>query len=661
MSQHVFIVMPFGEKEGINFNAIYQDLIKPALLHAGLSPFRADEETLPGDIRADMFQELLMADLVIADLSIYNPNAWYELGVRHGLRAHGVIQIRSDQAKKIPFDVCVDRTIHYHLKQGAPDPKFLKKDREQLAKIAIETLSTHSKRNPTSPVYQYLPYLKEPDWKSLRVSNADDFWQQHEQWASQIEIAKNSGKPGDIVVLADEAPTYALKLEGYRIAGNALLSLEHYKFSLEQFEKALTIDPDDLESAQKKGLLLGRLNKPIQAEQWLRRLSKKHADNAETWGLLGRIEKECWLSLWRDKNQNPKNGFKKAKRETTQLNEAILAYRQGFMVQPENFYTGINALTLAYLSNHLQEQCKNKSDLITMAGGIRWAIHCELSKEAANEYNYWARVSLADLELLVSDNRTIQKSYKYAITAARQDSFALDSSRQQLKLLQDLGFKPKKVAKAIRLFDKAINNIKKPQNWKPRKVFLFSGHMIDSPERKIARFPPQKESIAAKAILKQLKKLGAGPKDLAICGGACGGDLLFAEAALSLNLHLELRLPFGIAEFIQNSVSFAGDKWRDRFYQVKDNPDTSLLIMPDELGNLAKNSNPYERNNLWQLYSALSWGIEKVHCICLWDGKGGDGLGGTRHMHNSIKQRSGQVTILATDTLFNLKGTSINS
>lgn len=230
----------------------------------------------------------------------------------------------------------------------------------------------------------------------------------------------------------------------------------------------------------------------------------------------------------------------------------------------------------------------------------------------------------------------------------------LDSSRQQLKLLQDLSFRPTEVTAAIAVFDHAIGKLKKPNSSRPpRKVFLFSGHMIDSPNREIARFPKEKESIAADAIFDQLKVLDAGPEDLAFCGGACGGDLLFAEAALALNLQLELHLPFDVPEFLQNSVSFAGDSWRDKFYKVKENPDTSLLIMPDNLGKLPKNINPYERNNLWQLYSALSWGIEKVHCICLWNGKGGDGPGGTRHMHDSIKQRSGQVYVLDSNTLFN--------
>jgi tetratricopeptide (TPR) repeat protein len=654
MAQHVFIVMPFGEKEGINFNQIYLDLIKPALLQVGLEPFRADEEILPGDIRADMFQELLMADLVIADLSISNANAWYELGVRHGLRSHGIVQIRSGETS-IPFDVCVDRTLHYHLKKGAPDPDFIETDREALGKVALETLRSNPYRQPVSPVYQYLPYLQEPDWKSLRVKNADAFWHEHDQWANLIEVSRKNQKPGDILVLADEAPTYALKLEGYRTAGNALLNLGQFDFALEQFDKALAINPDDLGSAQKKGIVLGRLDKTAQAEQWLRALSIKHPHDAETWALLGRTEKDFWVRLWREEDKSPKDMFDDAAYESAQLKEAIQAYRQGFIEQPESYYAGINALTLAYLFKHLQEHSDNESELEAMAGGVRWATISELTKEVINQPNYWARVTLADLELLVSDMATIEKAYKYAITAARQDWFALDSSRQQLTLLQDLAFRPTEVAMAIALFDRAIAGLEKPKKeWQPRKVFLFTGHMIDAPEREVARFPKEKEPAAVDAIRNQLTALGAGPEDLALCGGTCGGDLIFAEAALELKLHLEVRIPFDIPGFLQNSVSFAGDNWQERFYQVKQNPNTTLLIMPDELGQLPENANPYERNNLWQLYSALSWGAEKVHCLCLWDGKGGDGPGGTKHMHDAVKQRSGQVHVLDTKTLFKI-------
>jgi hypothetical protein len=99
MKPHAFVAMPFGvKKDGqgheIDFNRVFMELIKPALDAAGLEAFRADEETRAGDIRTDMFQELLIADLVVADLTLDNPNVWYELGVRHALRARGVVGSR---------------------------------------------------------------------------------------------------------------------------------------------------------------------------------------------------------------------------------------------------------------------------------------------------------------------------------------------------------------------------------------------------------------------------------------------------------------------------------------------------------------------------------------------------------------------------------------
>src|SRR6516164_5733952 len=99
----------------------------------------------------------------------------------------------------------------------------------------------------------------------------------------------------------------------------------------------------------------------------------------------------------------------------------------------------------------------------------------------------------------------------------------------------------------------------------PRKVALFSGHMIDAPGREKPRFPPDKEPIAARAIAETLADLGIGPADLMICGGACGGDLLFAEAALARGARLELYIPFDEPTFLERSVDFAGGDWRARF------------------------------------------------------------------------------------------------
>ncbi|MDQ3196036.1 MAG: hypothetical protein M3Q32_06605 [Pseudomonadota bacterium] len=185
----------------------------------------------------------------------------------------------------------------------------------------------------------------------------------------------------------------------------------------------------------------------------------------------------------------------------------------------------------------------------------------------------------------------------------------------------------------------------------PRKVFLFSGHMIDAPDRAEPRFPPDKESGAAQAIAQKLDELDAGNDDLAICSGACGGDLLFAEACLERGLRLELHLPFDVPRFIEESVVFAGASWRDRFMKVCRHAHASLLVMTDETEPAASDLNPFERNNLWMLSTALQYGADKLHFICLWNRQSGDGAGGAQHMVETVKKVSGHVHILDTNLL----------
>jgi hypothetical protein len=76
-----------------------------------------------------------------------------------------------------------------------------------------------------------------------------------------------------------------------------------------------------------------------------------------------------------------------------------------------------------------------------------------------------------------------------------------------------------------------------------------------------------------------------------------------------------------------------------------------IRIMPDELGLAPMNTDPFERCNLWLLYSALAGGIDKLRFVTLWDGRGGDGPGGTAHMYDEVKKRTGRVTWLDMRTL----------
>ena len=190
------------------------------------------------------------------------------------------------------------------------------------------------------------------------------------------------------------------------------------------------------------------------------------------------------------------------------------------------------------------------------------------------------------------------------------------------------------------------------EQFNPRQVFLFSGHMIDAPGRTEPRFPAAQETVATRAISDILDRLDAGFEDLALCSGACGGDILFAEACLQRGVRLEMRLPFAIPAFLKKSITFAGEEWQTRFYRIKDNPLTTLFISTDEQLPSATNENAYVRTNLRLLDCALAWGEQKVHFICLWNRQRGDDKGGTEHMYNVVNKRTGQVHILDTNELF---------
>ncbi|HET8916547.1 MAG TPA: TRAFs-binding domain-containing protein [Candidatus Binatia bacterium] len=649
MAYHAFVAMPFGIKEQIDFNRVYGELIKPALEDAGFEVFRADEEMRAGDIRTDMFQELLMADLVVADLSIDNPNVWYELGVRHALRARGVIGIMC-RRNYMPFDVYTDRVLTYQIKDNPPgaaipDPERLEDGKKKLAEFATQTMDSWYERK-ISPVYHLLPALKEPHFKLLQVEGAKEFW----SWAMRIEVARKGNRPGDILVFAEEAPNIGLRVEAYRSAGNGLRSLGQFALALDQYEKALALAPDDLESRRQKGLLLGRLKQSDAAKEWLQNLVKEVPDDAESWALLGRVEKDSWISGWRADGKTVEQMQEDAAADDAVLQETINSYAKGFRKDPSHYYSGINAVALMHLLSHLTGKEENLEVRKEMEGGVRWAVRGALEKDSRD---YWARATLAELEGLSNKKEVVDAALKSAVAVADRDWFKLNSSREQLLLYKDLGFRPVEVQAHLEIIDRALARAIRPEaRWAPRQVFLFSGHMIDAPDRKDPRFPPDKEPIAAKAIADRLDALGAGAEDLAICSGACGGDLLFAEACLARGLRLELRIPFDEPTFLRNSVAFAPGNWTDRFYQVKGNPNTKLLVMPDELGPTPKEANPYARDNLWQLHAALSWGPDKVRFVCLWNRKGGDGPGGTGHMYETVQKYSGRVYVLDTNLLW---------
>ena len=667
MKPHAFVAMPFGTKPGhdgvpVDFNRVFAELLEPAIAAAGLTVLRADQEQRAGDIRTDMFQELLMADLVVADLTIDNPNVWYELGVRHALRSRGVVLVAGGRSPTA-FDLYTDRKLRYALKDGAPDPDTLDADRDRLTAMVRATMASWHGR-PVSPVYALMPHLREPDWREMRIGQVKAFWDLHDAWEDRIDLARKTGRIGDILVLAEEAPVTAFRAEAWIKAGEALRRAEKFDFALEQLDRGLAVEPVHRKGLQEKGICLQRLAQAgvpghsiDRARAHYREMlaltdtlgRPLYAEDAESWALLGRVEKDTWIEAWRAPDKSPVQMREDAAYEDALLRAAIENYLRGYRCEVGHYFSGINALTLMHLHAHLTGDTRYAATAASMAGAVRFAAQCD-----AHAGGYWAAVTQADLELLDGSPETVTAAYKEAVARDDKDWFSLNSTRAQLALLASLGFRPEAVSAAQAVFERALARMRRPETqWQPRNVFLFSGHMVDAPDRAAPRFPEDKVPAAAARIAAALDDMGAGPEDLAVSQAAAGGDLLFLEAALARGLRAQVMLPFDEPEFIARSVlpSRGGDAWRDRYFAVRGASGVSVRVMDDDLGPAPAGTDPFERCNLWLLYTALACGIDKVRFVCLWNGGGGDGPGGTAHMYEEVKRRTGRVEWIDTRAL----------
>lgn len=106
----VFILMPFSEEWS---DGMWNDVFQPLCNSIGLIVKRADELTGP-DIMEDVWKEINIANIIIADITNRNPNVFYELGIAHTLGKK--IILLTQNTKDIPFDLNRYRFICYENK-----------------------------------------------------------------------------------------------------------------------------------------------------------------------------------------------------------------------------------------------------------------------------------------------------------------------------------------------------------------------------------------------------------------------------------------------------------------------------------------------------------------------------------------------------------------
>ncbi len=642
---HAFVVMPFGIKEGfdgmvINFNAIYQDLIKPALVEAGFEPFRADEETTTGDILTDMFQELLLADLVIADLSIDNANVFYELGIRHAFKKRGIVHIQSGRAY-MPFDIFNVRTIPYHTTEaGVPDPEFLEKDIQAIARVTRDTWATGVDAIH-SPVFNLLTGLDEPDQASLRTPLATGFWREYNEWKQRVAISRRQKRIGDILLLTEEISNPMIKEEAVGEAGKALADMGRNELALEQYRKGLEVNGANLEFRRQEAFHLNRLGRVDEAIVKLENLLDDFPADSESISYLGRIYKETWIDSW-SWVKDPKKRLKTAFESYHWLIKAFDTYVQGYRINLNQFYPGVNAVTLGSILTHLADQFDDTEDpdpdiltirqtLPELRGALEFALETFAESE---QVDYWTLVSLAELRVLTADKPIkVTRAYRKSLIASRRNQFYLKSSISQLEMLESLEIRPEFVKAGMNAINDEImrlsreepvelNEEEEEKEITAEQVFIFEGYSIDPSNSDRNLFPADKEKEVRKAISDVLDKYKADDNDLAFTAGlSCGTEIIFAELCAERGIKVEAHLPLADAKYVRDFVSPGGHKWVERFYKTRNHPLVDAKYQLEHLGKPKKGDDPYERNNRWALYSSLILGIAKVRLIAFWNGK----------------------------------------
>jgi hypothetical protein len=337
---------------------------------------------------------------------------------------------------------------------------------------------------------------------------------------------------------------------------------------------------------------------------------------------------------------------------------------EGYRLDQNNYYPGINAVTGSVLMDYLAtlnnvtddpDVVAIREDLPALKGALQFALE---STTARNTSDYWALVSLAELLVSIAESpEKVVRAYRKALTASRKNISNLKSSLYQLHLLKSLNFRPEFVNTGIDVLQGEISRIKSEDvpdeatpSGDPPHVFIFAGHPIDPPGKlKTERFPAAMEKEARNKIDEALDRLKASSNDLAIPAGAsAGGDIIFIEACLERRMKVEIHLPFEEGRYIKETVSFAGDKWVERFYTLRNSTDVTIRLQSDHLGLVKMGDNIYSRNEKWALYNSLVHGIDRVRLIALWDGLVTGTPGGPDSMVEQVRHLGGQAEHLNT-------------
>jgi hypothetical protein len=409
-----FILMPFGPKQDstgatIDFDAVYQKLIAPAIREADLEPIRADEEVVGGIIHKPMFERLILCQYAVADLTTANANVFYELGVRHALKPYSTVSIYAE-GPRLPFDVALLRAMPYQLtKRG--QPANIQKNKESLVKL----LRAARDAAVDSPVFQLVEGLPPA---AIDHAKTDIFRQQVQYSAERKRQLAVARKQGIAAVRAVEKDLDNLADNEAGVVIDLFLSYRAVKGWSEMIALAakMAIPLRQTVMVQEQlAFALNRAGQSEEAEAVLKDVLQRHGPSSETYGLLGRVFKDRWEAA--AKSNDPA--------APALLDKAIDAYRKGFEADWRDAFPGINAVTLMELREPPSPDRQRLKPL------VRYAVE---RKIATSEPDYWDYATLLEIAVLETDEPGARDALSKALACLRE-SWEAETTLRNLRLI----------------------------------------------------------------------------------------------------------------------------------------------------------------------------------------------------------------------------------
>jgi hypothetical protein len=375
-----FVLMPFGQKPDgaggtIDFDAVYEEVITPAVEAAGMQPLRADEEMEGGIIHKPMFERLILCEYAVADLTTANANVFYELGIRHAARPWSTVLLFAEKSR-LPFDVAPLRAIPYKLAPGGRPAEA-----DVVRAVITERLNKAREAVPDSPIYELVE-----DFPNVDHTKTDVF-RNRAQYSTAVKARLAEARDAQSVeaIRQIESELEPVKDREAGVVVDLFLSYRAVRAWKEMVALTGKMSPPLAETVMVQEQLAFALNRDGQgerAERVLLDLLERRGPSSETYGILGRVYKDRWEEARSQGRSALARGL---------LRKAIDAYLKGFETDWRDAYPGVNAVTLMEIA---EPPDPRREKLIPV---VSYAVERRIEMGQPDYWDYATRLELAVL------------------------------------------------------------------------------------------------------------------------------------------------------------------------------------------------------------------------------------------------------------------------